>query len=99
MAELPIVDRRVFETVAGSVLADLGYELQGHDAGVGRIARMRWKLQEYAQWVPRHLRVDGVVRLAPHLATLALVWAGMRRRVGLGRYLDESSTPTCRQVA
>ena len=45
------------------------------------------------------LRVDGVVRLAPHPATLALVWAGMRRRVGLGRYLDESSAPTFRQVA
>jgi hypothetical protein len=31
------------------------------------------------------MRVDGVVRLAPHVAALALMWAGVRRRVGLGR--------------
>jgi hypothetical protein len=42
-------------------------------------------LQELVEWVPRHLRVDGVVRLAPHVAALALMWAGVRRRVGLGR--------------
>ena len=84
-AELPVEDRRVFEAIAGSELADLGYELEGYDGGVGRIARMRWTLQERAQWVPRRLRVDGVIRLAPHVATLALVWAGVRRRVGLGR--------------
>lgn len=54
-------------------------------ASDGEIARMRWTFQERAQWVPRRLRVDGVFRLAPHVATLALVWAGVRRRVGLGR--------------
>ena len=83
--ELPVEDRRVFEAVAGSVLADVGYELEGHDTSVGRAARIRWTLQELVQWVPRHLRVDGVVRLAPHVAALALMWAGVRRRVGLGR--------------
>ena len=56
-----------------------------HDTSVGRAARIRWTLQELVQWVPRHLRVDGVVRLAPHVAALALMWAGVRRRVGLGR--------------
>ena len=83
--ELPVEDRRVFEAVAGSVLADVGYELEGHDTSVGRAARIRWTLQELVQWVPRHLRVDGVVRPAPHVAALALMWAGVRRRVGLGR--------------
>jgi len=83
--ELPVEDRRVFEAVAGSVLADVGYELEGHDTSVGRAARIRWTLQELVRWVPRHLRVDGVVRLAPHVAALALMWAGVRRRVGLGR--------------
>ena len=55
------------------------------DTSVGRAARIRWTLQELVRWVPRHLRVDGVVRLAPHMAALALMWAGVRRRVGLGR--------------
>jgi hypothetical protein len=55
---------------------------------------VRWTLQERAQWIPRRLRVDGVVRLAPHVATLALVWADVRRRAGLGRYLDDRSTCT-----
>src|SRR4029079_17728270 len=49
--ELPVEDRRIFEAVAGSELADLGYELEGHDGGVGPGARMRWTLQERAQWV------------------------------------------------
>src|SRR5262249_14358283 len=44
--ELPVEDRRVFEAVAGSVLADVGYELEGHDTSVGRAARIRWTLQE-----------------------------------------------------
>ena len=83
--ELPVEDRRVFEAVAGSVLADLGYELEGHDASVGRIARIRWTVEDLAQSVPRRLRVDGVVRLGPHVAAVALTWAGVRRRVGLGR--------------
>src|SRR5262245_61809898 len=67
-ARATVEDRRVFEAVAGSVLADVGYELEGHDTSVGRAARIRWTLQELVQWVPRHLRVDGVVRPAPHVA-------------------------------
>ena len=83
--DLPERERRAFEAVAGPTLAALGYDVDGEATHLTSLRRVRWEVEDAAQWVRRRLVVDGRLQIQPHLATLVLPWARLRAGLGLGR--------------
>ena len=63
---MPVPDRVLFESVAGDLLSELGYETEGRVRKISALERRWWDLDHQCRWVIRRL---GPARLREGLAT------------------------------
>jgi hypothetical protein len=67
--EMPVSDRAVVESVAGDLLDELGYEVEGLGRPVPRLSRVRWTAGNGAR-----IAINRVTRRELTLRNAALVW-------------------------
>ncbi|HVY55495.1 MAG TPA: sulfotransferase [Thermodesulfobacteriota bacterium] len=75
--EMPLGDRAVFESVAGDLLAELGYETEGAGRPLGVHERFIWRAQDLYKFVNKRLRREGMIDWLP--GALLFRWADLRR--------------------
>jgi hypothetical protein len=80
---MPRADRVIFESVAGDLLAKLGYETEGIARPLGRVERFFRASDNVARWVIHKIRVDD---RPPWIKSDRLVFlADLLRHAGLRR--------------
>ena len=80
--EMPRADRVLFESVAGDLLDELGYETEGCRRVISGPERWMWECHHRAKWFL--LRLTGRVLRFRHLVSLARMrWALLRAGLGL----------------
>jgi Sulfotransferase family len=75
--QMPSKDRVLFETIAGDLLAELGYEIEGATRSVSAVERAWWQAHHAWLWSLERLNPRYAARMAT--TDLRLRWAKMRR--------------------
>lgn len=74
--DMSTVDREVFESVAGDLLDELGYETEGLIRPIGILEKFFWTLQDYYNFTRKRLSRGGKSEWLP--GELLLRWADLR---------------------
>jgi len=85
--EMPLPDRRLFESVAGDLLTELGYETEGFNRTVSKFRRFAWNAHHRFLWMAARLNMKGNFRWlwTDFQIRRAFLWADHRRRSRRGR--------------
>jgi hypothetical protein len=75
---MPVQDRVLFESVAGDLLASLGYEIEGRARPVPGLEELRWKAHHRLMWLLNRLNTIGNMRLLH--TDIQMRWARFRSR-------------------
>jgi len=74
--EMSAPDRAIFESVAGDLLGELGYETEGHGRRIAMHERLLWNIQDYYHFLEMRLKRRNInARIADELL---LRWADIR---------------------
>jgi hypothetical protein len=73
---MPVPDRAVFESVAGGLLTELGYETEGLSRPIGFHERVKWKAQDLSNFADKRLRRGRIGEWLP--GELLFMWADVR---------------------
>lgn len=82
-------DRAIFESVAGELLRELGYETEGSDCSISVPEKLFWIIQDYCHFLEMRLKRRNLkVWLSDELL---LRWAGIRGDIKMGRVFGKVS--------
>jgi hypothetical protein len=76
---MTVADRGLFESVAGDLLAELGYETENLARVVSRREQLEWRFHDASWWLFWRLNRKGKRRWLP--GELALLWARIQHRL------------------